>query len=162
LRDLAEQGVTGVLIPDAVIDAIWAYVRARRDGREQGGLLLGYRKSDAIQIESATFPGRWDRSSAALFQRSERGHRLRALREWVRSARTIDWVGEWHTHPGGVVRPSFIDRRSWIRLARHTSAPMTFLIFNDSQIYVGLQCPLANRVAQLAVAEQGTSAILYE
>jgi integrative and conjugative element protein (TIGR02256 family) len=135
---------------------------AYKDGREQGGLLLGYRKADAIQIQSATFPGRWDHASPVLFQRSARGHRVRALREWLRSGRTIDWVGEWHTHPGGSVRPSYIDRRSWMRLARHAASPMVFLIFNDTQLYVGAQDPRSVSVRELTSTEQDAGAVLYE
>lgn len=150
-----------VLIPDAVIDVIRKRVSSASHRNEQGGLLLGYRKGAAIEIESATFPGAWDHASATIFQRSERGHRVRALRAWLRSGKTIDWIGEWHTHPGGLARPSFTDRRTWARLAKHTGSPMAFLIFSDFELYAGLQMPRAIAVRKLKVVEKDLGASLF-
>lgn len=157
----AESVLAAVLIPNAVFDLIHRHVRSVTNGCEQGGLLLGYRKSTNIQIEGATFPGLWDHGSSTIFHRSERGHRVRALREWVRSGKIIDWVGEWHTHPGGLARPSFTDRRTWARLAKHTSNPMAFLIFSDTDQYAGLQIPHARFVRSLRVSERSAGMTLF-
>lgn len=153
--------MTQVLLPKSVLDEIRKHEKNWPRGRERGGLLLGYRKANAIQIDSATFPSPWDYATPTLFQRSERGHRLRALREWVRSGQTIDWVGEWHTHPGGLAAPSFVDRRSWRRIVAHTKMPMAFLIFNDIYMYAGLQAPRACRAKELKLDEESETAKLF-
>ncbi|ESX66629.1 hypothetical protein X757_31220 [Mesorhizobium sp. LSHC414A00] len=153
--------MTQVLVPKSVLDKIREHENNWPRLSERGGLLLGYRKNDAIQIDSATFPGRWDYATPTLFRRSEQGHKLRALREWVRSGQTIDWVGEWHTHPGGVAEPSFVDRRSWRRIAGHTKRLMAFLIFNDTQMYAGLQSPHVSRVKKLTLDEENDVAKLF-
>lgn len=158
---IAWRGLTDVLVPDALIESIRSYVRKTSTGSEQGGLLLGYRKEGAVQLHSATFPGHWDHASPTLFRRSARGHRMGALREWVRSMHTVDWVGEWHTHPGGAAQPSFIDLRNWASLTRHTGKPMTFFIFADTQHYVGLQEEPGRKVIELEVIECGAGACLY-
>ncbi|MER8687105.1 Mov34/MPN/PAD-1 family protein [Mesorhizobium sp. M1136] len=153
--------MTQVLVPKSVLDEIREHEKNWPGVRERGGLLLGYRKADAIQIDSATFPGSWDYATPTLFRRSEQGHRLRALREWVRSAQTIDWVGEWHTHPRGLAVPSFVDQRSWRRIVSHTRKPMAFLIFNDTQIYAGLQSPRVSLVRKLKLEEDNDVAKLF-
>jgi integrative and conjugative element protein (TIGR02256 family) len=149
----ASRTLTNVLIPNDALAGVRAHIE--RDSRriEHGGILLGYRKPDAIHITSMTYPGRWDRPSSMLFRRSARGHRIRALREWVKSRQTVDWVGEWHTHPDGLAKPSIIDRMNWLRISRHTSKPMTFLIFSDHDLYVCIQTHRQRNPIQLNFAE---------
>lgn len=154
--------MTAVLIPHSIFDALRVHVNSRKDGHEQGGLFLGFRKPGALQIDEVTFPNRWDRASVAQFMRSERGHRVRALRAWVRSGRTMDWIGEWHTHPGGMATPSFIDRRSWLRLAKHTGKPMLFMVLSDAQVFLGVQRPETDRVLALKLVEENAEASLFE
>ena len=115
--------------------------RARNSlsSNEQGGLLLGYRKENAIQITTYTPPQRWDYSTPTLFKRSTKGHAELAKNEWCRSGKKADWLGEWHTHPSGSATPSFVDKRSWLRIAGHTGKEMVFLIFAQHQVYAGLQ-----------------------
>jgi integrative and conjugative element protein (TIGR02256 family) len=103
--------VTKLLLPTQILGKIDRHGRTWPLGRERGGLLLGHRKADAIQLTSATFPNAWDQGAPTRFYRSERGHCVIALRAWLKSGMTVDWVGEWHTHPGGSAAPSFIDRR---------------------------------------------------
>ncbi|WP_158230085.1 Mov34/MPN/PAD-1 family protein [Sphingobium fuliginis] len=153
--------MTKVLLPKVVIEDIGAHGDRWTRGHERGGLILGFRKADALQIETVTFPEMWDHSSPTLFRRSERGHRIRALREWMRSEQTCDWLGEWHTHPGGLAAPSFIDRGSWAKLARHAKKPMTFLIFSDTDMYVGLQSGWLRSLQKLSLVEESRDALLF-
>src|SRR3546814_12123202 len=78
-------------------------------GGESGGLVRGGRKPDAIQNTDRTDPSGWDKATPALFKRSALGHRITALRAWKSSGGTVDWVGEWHTHPFASSNP---DRKS--------------------------------------------------
>ena len=150
-----------VLVPNEVIEGIRAHVLSTFTGREQGGLLLGFRKHGAIEIHSASFPARWDLATSTHFRRSERGHRLKALREWIRSNQTVDWIGEWHTHPGGKSQPSSVDLHNWRKLVRHTGKPMAFLIFNDDTMYAGLQGVAIWRVKHLRTMESNDWGSLF-
>lgn len=152
--------MTRLLLPIDTIKKVVAHGRGWPRAKERGGILLGYRKAGAIEVTALTYPGRWDRASAFLFERSARGHRARALKEWKRSGHLVDWVGEWHTHPGGVAYPSSIDRHSWAAISRHACNDMAFLIFNDSQIYAGLQSPHASHVVDLTLEETAPGALL--
>lgn len=153
--------MTSVLVPHAVIAAIRAKAPTAHGHNEQGGLLLGYRKAGALEICSATFPTHWDHGTPTLFKRSLRGHRIAALREWLRSDHTVDWIGEWHTHPGGHARPSWIDLRSWRGLVGHAKKPMSFVIFGPSSLYLGLQSASHGAIKQLRPAEADSLYTLY-
>ncbi|WP_341896748.1 Mov34/MPN/PAD-1 family protein [Sphingobium sp. YR657] len=153
--------MTKLLLPKAVIEDIRAHSERSVRGHERGGIILGFRKADALQVESVTFPQIWDQSSPTMFRRSERGHRISALREWMRSDQTCDWLGEWHTHPGGLAAPSFIDKASWVRLARHAKKSMAFLIFSDSDMYVGVQSGWLRSVRRLNLLEESRDALLF-
>lgn len=161
LRSQAERSVTFVLIPNELLAHIRSKAPTSSGHNEQGGLLLGHRKCGALELTGATFPSRWDHATPTLFKRSQRGHRISALREWVRSGQTVDWLSEWHTHPGGIARPSFTDLQSWRLLGRHTKQPMTFIIFDNISIYVGLQVANKAMVKRLQVAERDQRYSLY-
>jgi integrative and conjugative element protein (TIGR02256 family) len=147
-----------VLFHDAVLSSI-----SNRSARqiEQGGLLLGLRKAGAIEVTNLTLPSRWDVGSSNLFKRSARGHRVAALREWLRSGEKVDWVGEWHTHPGGTAVPSQTDVTNWRMLSRHTAKDMTFVISAPGGLYVGLQVKEQWQVRQLRLLETSSEAHLY-
>lgn len=149
-----------VLMPRAILGELSKEASSWSNKIERGGLLLGYRKGDAIEISDVTFPGFWDRASPILFQRSERSHRKHALRAWIKSGKTVDWVGEWHTHPSGGVEPSFIDINNWDRIVKHTNRNMAFLILGNQKLYCALSGP-GSGVKVLDVVEEESSFILF-
>jgi integrative and conjugative element protein (TIGR02256 family) len=131
-----------ILIPRTLISEIEGQVSKGRSSHEAGGIILGLRKGDAIQITKVTTPFPWDKATSMRFERSAFGHRMTALRAWKASQGTVDWVGEWHTHPFGSSNPSYTDRSTWRNLARHTKRPMVFIVAGRSDIFVG--CQLVN------------------
>jgi len=141
-----------LLVERPLLNSLRQHVDATKHKGEAGGLLLGLRKEGAIQIVSATFPKRWDRPSPVSFFRSNRGHRIAALRTWRQSGETVDWVGEWHSHPKGSAQPSGTDLRTWSRVVTHTRQSMVFIIIGGTETYVGFQkdrgCVMPMKVSQ--------------
>lgn len=119
--------IEGVLIDNIVFEKMEKSSR-RFSPLEAGGLMLGYRKEGILHAIDVTLPSSWDRHSRTTFHRSVKAHRLRALRLWRRSGGLVDWLGEWHSHPGFALSPSGTDRRNWSRITRHRNAPMLFPI----------------------------------
>lgn len=150
-----------VLMPLVLLSRMRATLNGTKESHESGGLLLGLRKSGAIQIESLTFPKRWDVASPTLFQRSNRGHSYSALKEWKRSGEVMDWVGEWHTHPFGSPAPSKTDCDTWQHLAVHTRAQMCFIILGRTENYFGLQSPQSDSLQPLKIIEQTGMHLLF-
>ena len=141
--------MTRVLVPRSLMSQITAQVSGKPPVPEAGGLLLGHRKGDAIELTQLTFPTRWDRATSTRFERSALGHRIAALRAWKQSSGSVDWIGEWHTHPFGSPNPSFIDQTSWRKIARHAKRPMAFIIGGKCSVFIGVQELSSHRVIKL-------------
>ena len=145
----------------ALLDEILTYARMSRSSNEAGGLLLGMRKGDAIHLTKLTLPNMWDRATPVQFERSALGHRMTALRTWKTSRGTVDWVGEWHTHPFGSSNPSFTDQTSWRKLANHTKRPMAFIIGGKKDSFVGIQLHANRSVVRLMLIESNDAFQLF-
>ena len=125
---LAVNNEVSVLIDKPVLPSLHQRVQQENAKHEIGGLLLGFRFSDAIRVVKPTFPGPGDISKYSSFSRCCPTHQLAASSWWAQSQRKGDWVGEWHSHPENRPQPSAIDIRTWKRLVSHTGRPMVFII----------------------------------
>ena len=132
--------IEGVLVDNIVLEKM-ARCSRRFSPLEAGGLVLGYRKNACLHAIDVTLPGQWDRHSRSSFHRSVRAHRLRALRLWRKSGGLIDWIGEWHSHPGFLLSPSGTDHFNWKRLVRHRQAHMIFPICDGLEYELFLHGP---------------------
>jgi integrative and conjugative element protein (TIGR02256 family) len=130
-----------ILLTAALLDAVNADVKRHGHAKERGGILLGFRRGIHLHINEATFPMRWDIGTMFAFRRSSSGHKEIALRRWRDSNRTIDWVGEWHSHPERCPSPSAIDIRNWGTITRDRAAPMAFLVIGWEGAWLGLSVP---------------------
>lgn len=140
VRDLQSLPTT-VLLTTELVESVNADVKQHGHDKERGGILLGFRRGSHLHINEATFPMRWDIGTMFAFRRSAIGHRQIALRRWHQSSRTIDWVGEWHSHPEESPSPSSIDIRSWKEITRDRAAPMAFMIIGWKRGWLGLCIP---------------------
>ena len=95
---------------------------------ESGGILLGYRRGSHLHVTEATTPRESDKASRTRFFRSSAPHQRAALARWRGSGGTMDYVGEWHTHPECNPTPSTIDMRGWTQASSTCKAPMLFVI----------------------------------
>ena len=122
------------------------HIQARPWDREAGGLLLGTVHGANILVVEATVPTRWDRRFRYMFERMWFGHRSIAQNRWKVSGGTVRYVGEWHTHPQDVPRPSGLDSTEWKKLARNRAdgRPVLAVIVGRRELYVELISPLGN------------------
>lgn len=102
-----------VLIPAHAHRMMLREARRSTDGKETGGILLGFeawedRRCWVTQIGD---PGPQAERSATRFCRD-----LKHAERLAESAYAIDgsqWIGDWHTHPGGPPRLSATDLKSY-------------------------------------------------
>ena len=97
---------------DALVDHCYE-LRSRRLPKETGGILIGYfdvpRKTVYIVDALAAPPDSVEHTTA--FIRGTKGLRESLNRIRERTAKIVDYVGEWHSHPIGVdVQASNLDR----------------------------------------------------
>lgn len=86
---------------------------ASSDGRETGGILLGFDASDLgeLLVMEAGGPGPNAERRTDFFRR-DLAH-ARQLAEDAHRRMTARWVGEWHTHPRGRLAPSRLDLKTY-------------------------------------------------
>jgi integrative and conjugative element protein (TIGR02256 family) len=124
---------------------------------EAGGILIGRRRGNHIEVALATEPARHDRRSPYMFEREAFGHSEAATLAWRIGGGTVDYVGEWHTHPQKVPVPSSIDRREWKKIAeQRPAATLVVVVVGTQRLHLEMvtsrgQFPLS------AFAQQGHS-----
>lgn len=135
--------------PLALVDRYW---QDGADKPESGGILLGYRRGEHLHVTMATTPQAADRGWRFLFKRSARHHQEIALRQWNASDKTMDYLGEWHTHPQSCPFPSSTDFSEWRKICSQRKVPMAFVIVGWSgELWLGLSRGL--EIDQYVVAQ---------
>jgi integrative and conjugative element protein (TIGR02256 family) len=105
--------------------------------REAGGVLLGHRRGSHLEVVLATPPMSKDRRFEYLFEREPDGHAEAAVQAWEQAGNTIDYVGEWHTHPQRVPTPSPLDRKEWRKLGvKYAPKPLLVVVVGTSALHV--------------------------
>lgn len=129
-----------ILIEPNVLDIISQFRQDAASKPEAGGILLGYRRGHHLHIIEATIPQRSDRRSLFGFLRRDRHHRDVAIKRWRESNATVDYLGEWHSHPEVRPKPSHIDVSEWRKICRREpAAAMVFMIVGmDGSFWLGV------------------------
>lgn len=133
-----------ILLHHCVLEKIGRYRQLASGSREAGGLLLGYRRGPHLEIVDASVPFPRDRRRRTFFDRCDPGHEKYMLKHWTHSGKTMDYLGEWHTHPEASPRPSYLDISEWRSVLRRARPPMAFVILGTSEMWIG--CGNANSI----------------
>lgn len=104
----------------------------RPRSREACGVLLGYEWEQAFEIVVATPPQESDSRQCCSYIRDVAGHLAIATALWRDSAETIGYLGEWHTHPQRIPRPSHRDLSEANRIAQKNGAAVVSLILGTT------------------------------
>jgi integrative and conjugative element protein (TIGR02256 family) len=118
LSDLpfVEQGAK-LLVEPRLIARLSTYRQTVETASESGGILMGYRRGVHIHVTECTFPHQFDRQSRLRYFRHAGYHHRIAVQRWYETGETLDYVGEWHTHPEDAPVPSSIDVFHWRQIA---------------------------------------------
>lgn len=98
------------------LDALVAEAR-RWPVRETGGALLGWREEGHVVIAMILGPGPNAKHGFSSFEPDGPWQVEEGKRIYYESGRTISYIGEWHTHPRGGLRPSRQDRKTARQIA---------------------------------------------
>lgn len=149
-----------ILIDHSVVNRIQTAAKEHHP-LESGGLLLGLRRGSHLHILRSTKPFPRDSASRTRFKRKDPRHQRVAKRLWTASKGFIDWLGEWHSHPGGSTFPSSIDVTTWRRQTNQNQIAMAFLIVNDIGLQVFRTAPETTNLEPYMPREQSPSGVLY-
>lgn len=123
---------SGVVEVDATpLKVLRDHRQVRSTDCEAGGILLGRLIRDAsdVVIDHATSPSAADRRGRFSFFRAQRPAQIAVDDAWAASDCSLNYVGEWHTHPEDSPNPSFTDRLNWMQIVRRAKFEQDFLLF---------------------------------
>lgn len=126
---------------DEVLNLMITYVQDKRYKREAGGVLIGrfIKNSKHIVVDEISVPMAGDIRSRTFFKRGVKKHQELIDKAWESSNGTMNYLGEWHTHPENYPSPSNVDLASWkLKLTKDTfsSRYLYFIIVGIKEISV--------------------------
>ncbi|WP_092255973.1 Mov34/MPN/PAD-1 family protein [Pseudomonas sp. NFACC13-1] len=129
-----------VLIEGHVWDFLFSHAQTKSNTTEAGGIFLGHRAGGHIHVISATGPLSNDKRARLSFDRLDTGHQKAAHHAWASSGGTVDYVGDWHTHPQSIPTPSSKDYVEWNKLTKVLPSSHLFAIVGSSGNSFWLGC----------------------
>lgn len=132
---------SGVGISEAALALLLSYRQLGRKDKEAGGVLLGryIRGCRDVVIDGLSTPGPKDLRTRTTFYRSRKHHQKAIDEAWQSSQGTLNYLGEWHTHPEPFPTPSSVDMWDWRRRLQEDtfdSGSLLFLIVGLEQMRV--------------------------
>lgn len=110
---------------------------ARAFPDETGGILLGYRGgTDELVVTAVIGPGPRAHHSPYAFSPDYDFHEREVARIYHESGRNWNYLGDWHSHPGGGPRLSKTDRSTIARIGSSAEArapePVMLVVWGES------------------------------
>lgn len=116
-----------IRIPHEVFDALAALVKDHDDPTtETGGIMVGHDRGWSMDVTGIGAPGPLAVHETTRFNRDLTYASEVAADAWQRDR--SQWIGEWHTHPGGRRAPSRFDLQTYASLLRNPSLRLNRLI----------------------------------
>ena len=104
-----------VVIMPAVVNQLLAHRQLHWYSEEAAGVLIGERRGSHLVIQEISEPGEGDIRRRNSVDRCGSHHQAAVDDAFVRSWGTLQYLGEWHTHPEDEPSPSIKDFSSWGR-----------------------------------------------
>lgn len=91
---------------------------------ETGGMLVGYELADedCTVVVDAIDAGPRAKRRPTGFEPDGSWQQAELERTYVASGRTTTYIGDWHSHPAGLARPSWRDHQTARSVSRHREA----------------------------------------
>ena len=123
-----------VAISQEVLSILQTFLLSENRTNEAGGVLLGFRYKEGIEINRCTSPFSQDIRMPYNFHRKDKLHLLKADEYWKSSNSYSDYIGEWHTHPYGDASPSYLDKREWLKSQRSFQKQLVMIIASPDAV----------------------------
>jgi integrative and conjugative element protein (TIGR02256 family) len=145
MRFVEEVGGPGIILTDEALSSMFEYRQLGPTAKEGGGQLFAkFAGADTIIVEATT--------PKLLDKRTRRGLKpnrmLQRIEIWDRHKKGLHFVGDWHTHPEEVPRPSWKDIEDMAEcylLSTHTLRAFIMIIIGTEPGHQGLYAALINQ-----------------
>lgn len=134
-----------IKISDEVLKIIQKYKQDTKYSLEAGGIILGrYLWSEDVVIDYITVPMDNDKRKKYYFYRNKESHQAEIIKYWRESNGTCNYLGEWHTHPEDIPKPSKYDINQWKKIIKNAQYDNDYLLFliagkKQMKIWIGYQ-----------------------
>lgn len=117
-----------IVLSENVVNRISHYKQNEPTAHEAGGILLGKVFDDTIYIDAISEPSSEDESGRNYFYRNVEKAQNIVEYAWRESNGERIYLGEWHTHPEKVPKPSIDDKKLIANMLEHSKMEIDFLI----------------------------------
>ena len=104
-----------VVIMPGVVERLRSYRQISPVSLEAAGVLIGERRENHVVIHEISEPGPGDVRTRSTVVRKGLHHQALVNKLHHASGGTMNYLGEWHTHPERFPSPSNTDKSSWQR-----------------------------------------------
>lgn len=125
-----------VVIMPNVIERLQSYRQLSPLSYEAAGVLIGERRGNHIVISAISEPGPGDIRSRFSVDRKSSHHQALINELHRTSGGTMNYLGEWHTHPEKFPTPSSVDKSSWRKNIMSVD-PIVLIIVGQGAIWCG-------------------------
>ncbi len=110
MNQIIEKGKYKVHLSDTIISLLNMYKQDKSHKKESGGIILGSVANNYnVYISKLSFPSNFDKNNRTSFERDKKIAQILIDYEFHNSGGKIIYLGEWHTHPEKIPRPSSVD-----------------------------------------------------
>ncbi len=95
---------------------------------ENGGILLGWRSGEDCIIVDLRGPGPLALHGRHCFLPDHNWQVSEIKSAFEASGGDLDYLGDWHSHPGGVAAMSDLDSATLLRMTRRVTAPLMLIV----------------------------------
>lgn len=125
-----------VVISTEVANILLSYRQISDSSLESAGVLIGERRDIHIVITDLSEPSQWDIRNRFMVDRISKHHQKAIDNAFKKSNGEWHYLGEWHTHPEDVPKPSMTDYTSWHKNLK-SELPMILIIAGRTHFWVG-------------------------
>ena len=125
-----------VVISIGVANVLISYRQLSDSSSESAGVLIGERRGVHIVIKTVSEPSPWDIRSRFRVDRVSKHHQKAVDNAFKKSDGEWHYLGEWHTHPEDVPKPSMIDYSSWNKNLKSLDS-LILIIVGRTDFWVG-------------------------
>lgn len=125
-----------VVISNDVANILLSYRQLSDSSPESAGVLIGERRGIHIIIKILSEPSILDIRSRFMVNRVSKHHQKVIDNAFRESDGELQYLGEWHTHPENVPKPSTMDYTSWYKNLK-SPHPLILIIAGRASFWVG-------------------------
>lgn len=125
-----------VVIMPGVVERLLSYRQISPVSLEAAGVLIGERRENHVVIHAISEPGPGDARTRFTVVRKGPHHQALVNKLHHASGGTMNYLGEWHTHPERFPSPSNTDKTSWQREIMSEEL-MILIIVGQSAMWCG-------------------------